>query len=277
MISWSADGRFVEYDIDLHHWSAVLTSPAWYQCTQSLSMSCAHPDGVLVAGASEDDNDDDGVGRHASFINIRNKEVRELPVLPHGMTSGGMMYSDGFVTIAGVSNDDGLHLDSSSSNLVYQLHLDTDTAWRQLPSLPVDVYWSMLQSDADYIYSIGGVGSNQFSRLHKRQNEDWDILAEIPERCDSLRCGTLMINHTLLLISPLSCMTYDVTSGTWSRDPHNDKDLEYASVVMHDGRILVHFLDSDGNRRLEYYNHQEKSWTRLGESRFNFPLVSLCY
>ena len=79
------------------------------------TIGCAHPDGVILAGAG-----DHNTGNHVVLLNVRTKQPAPLP----------------------------------DSNQVYQLNVSGDGGWVKLPSLPHTIWCPMLVCDDSYVYVL---------------------------------------------------------------------------------------------------------------------------
>ena len=92
------------------------------------TIGCAHPDGVILAGAG-----DHNTGNHVVLLNVRTKQPVPLPDI----------------------------------NQVHQLNVGGDGGWVKLPSLPHTVANPMLVCDDSYVYVLGGDGCKLCVKLPK--------------------------------------------------------------------------------------------------------------
>ena len=65
------DGWYKEYNEDTGRWEELIQKPEWWDRNTS---GCAHPDGVILAGA-----EDHNTGNHVVLLNVRTKQPVPLP------------------------------------------------------------------------------------------------------------------------------------------------------------------------------------------------------
>ena len=71
LVSYFADGWYRKYNDDIEEWKKLIKKPEWMdECTNG----CAHPDGVILAGA-----EDHNTGNHVVLLNVRTKQTVPLP------------------------------------------------------------------------------------------------------------------------------------------------------------------------------------------------------
>ena len=71
LVSFSADGWYKGYNEDTGRWEELIQEPEWMD---GGTMGCAHPDGVILAGA-----EDHNTGNHVVLLNVRTRQTVPLP------------------------------------------------------------------------------------------------------------------------------------------------------------------------------------------------------
>ena len=71
LVSSKADGWYSGYNEDTGRWEELIQKPVWWD---EYTRGCAHPDGVLLAGAKNHNT-----GNHVVLLNLRAKQLVPLP------------------------------------------------------------------------------------------------------------------------------------------------------------------------------------------------------
>ena len=71
LVTLDAEGWYNEYNEDTEEWEKLIQGPEW---RDDYTRGCAHPDGVILAGA-----EDYNTGNHVVLLNVRTKQTVPLP------------------------------------------------------------------------------------------------------------------------------------------------------------------------------------------------------
>ena len=171
-----------------------------------------------------------------------------------------MVYDADVLTIAG-----GQHFVDgqwNDSNRVYQLNVGSDGGWVSLPSLPHNVCNPMLACDDRYLYVLGGEECKQCIKLHNNNRHKWITITDLPVQCDRTDGGVLVINNTVLVVSPLHHMYLNTQNGTWIPQEYNDTRITHRTPVWFRGRITASVVrGADGAHTVECYNSITNTWS----------------
>ena len=71
LVSSFVDGWYKGYNEDTGRWEELIQYPEW---RDRYTSGCAHPDGVILAGA-----EDHNTGNHVVLLNVRTRQTVPLP------------------------------------------------------------------------------------------------------------------------------------------------------------------------------------------------------
>ena len=150
------------------------------------------------------------------------------------------------------------------SDKVYQLNVGGDGGWVKLPSLPhTPVYYPMLVCDDRYLYVLGGVGCKVCVKLDKNNQHQWTTFTDLPVECSDVRGGALVMNNTVLVMSPSRHMTLNTQTDTWTTQEYKDSNITYCTPVWYRDKVTASVRRGDGARTVECYNSTTNTWSVL--------------
>ena len=169
-----------------------------------------------------------------------------------------MVYNAGVLTLAGGQQSvDG---EWKRSNQVYQLNGVGGGGWVKLPSLPHRVSNPMLVCDDRYLYVLGGAGCKVCVKLDKNNQHQWTTITDLPVECSDVRGGVLIINNTVIVMSPSQLMTLNTRKDTWTTQEYKDNNITLCTPVWHRDKVTASVRRGDGDASVECYNSTTNTW-----------------
>ena len=149
------------------------------------------------------------------------------------------------------------------SDKVYQLNVGGDGGWVKLPSLPHRVNSPMLVCDDSYLYVLGGAGCKVCVKLDKNNQHHWTTFTDLPVQCDNVDGGVLVINNSVLVMSPSQLMTLNTQKDTWTTQEYKDSNITYCTPVWYRDKVTASVWRGDGDASVECYNSTTNTWSVL--------------
>ena len=173
-----------------------------------------------------------------------------------------MVYNAGVLTLAGGCQSE--YGQWKNSDKVYQLYVGGDGGWVKLPSLPhTPVCYPMLVCDDSYLYVLGGYQCTRCVKLAKDNKHQWITFTDLPVQCDNVFGGVLVINNTVLVMSPLRHMTLNTQTDTWTTQEYKDTDITACTPVWYRDKVTASVWRGDGAKTVECYNSTTNTWSVL--------------
>ena len=150
------------------------------------------------------------------------------------------------------------------SDKVYQLNVGGDGGWVKLPSLPHTPRWPMLVCDDRYLYVLGGYnGCKVCVKIDKNNQHQWTTFTDLPVQCTNVRGGVLVMNNTVLVMSPLQHMTLNTHKETWTTQEYKDNNITQCTPVWYRDKVTASVHRGGGAQTVECYNSTTNTWTVL--------------
>ena len=149
------------------------------------------------------------------------------------------------------------------SDNVYQLNVGGDGGWVELPSLPHAPVGPMLVCDDRYLYVLGGDGCKVCVKIDKNNQQQWTTFTHLPVECDDVLGGVLVINNTVLVMSPSHQMTLNTQTDTWTTQEYKDNNITLCTPVWYRDKVTASVVRGDGAHTVECYNSTTNTWDVL--------------
>ena len=149
------------------------------------------------------------------------------------------------------------------SDKVYQLNVGGDGGWVELPSLPHRVNSPMLVCDDRYLYVLGGYECKVCVKIDKNNQHQWTTFTDLPVRCSNVRGGVLVMNNTVLVMSPSQHMTLNSHKDTWTTQEYKDTNITFCTPVWYRDKVTASVWRGDGAWTVECYNSTTNTWSVL--------------
>ena len=150
-----------------------------------------------------------------------------------------------------------------NSDNVYQLNVGGDGGWVKLPSLPHTPVCPMLVCDDSYLYVLGGYDGCTSVKLDKNNQHQWTTFTDLPVQCDNLDGGVLVVNNTVLVMSPSQHMTLNTQTDTWTTQEYKDNNITHCTPVWYRDKVTASVHRGDGAYTVECYNSTTNTWSVL--------------
>ena len=138
----------------------------------------------------------------------------------------------------------------------------------------------MLVCDDRYLYVLGGVGCKLCVKLAKDNKHQWTTFTNLPVQCDGAYGGALVINNTVIVMSPSHQMTLDTHKDTWTTQEYKDTNITACTPVWYRDKVTASVRRGAGASTVDCYNSTTNTWTvlyRAGASTGAGAFLSLKY
>ena len=146
---------------------------------------------------------------------------------------------------------------------MYQLNVGGDGGWVELPSLPHIPLYPMLVCDDSYLYVLGGVDCTRCVKLDKDNKQQWTNFTDLPVQCDDVYGGALVINNTVIVMSPSHQMTLNTHKDTWTTQEYKDNNITVCTPVWYRDKVTASVHRGDDAWTVECYNSTTNTWSLL--------------
>ena len=235
-------------------WQEMMKSVSWMDEVSSVQ---TYLDGLIVVGARNSE------GKHVSYVDVKADVVQELPDLPQGVYSAGVVCVEEEVfVLGGYSN-------SRTVNTTWKLV--NKQQWEQLPSMIHDVYSAVCRIHKDTIYVIGSNNSdnNKHVQSFNMKTKTWTLKKELPRGCNRYTAGVVIHADKLTVITKDQMMSYDDVTDDWDIIKYDSITGGEMTAMEHEGQICAYVRNE---RKVMQYEPQGNSWNLLADD-----VPQLCY
>ena len=135
----------------------------------------------------------------------------------------------------------------------------------------------MLVCDDRYLYVLGGEKCTRCVKLDKDNKHQWTNFTDLPMQCHNGDGGALVINNTVVVMSPSQHMTLNTQTDTWTTQEYNDNNITACAPVWYRDKVTASVKRGDGARTVECYNSTTNTWSVLYRTNASTgPGVFLC-
>ena len=218
-----------QYNFITRKWIRVMDVPFWVDSGTSW-YACAHR--IIIAGAFWDKK----IAERVAVLDMKSREVKELPSLPVGISQPGVVVDGDDVYIIG-----GWDHYECFQNAIYCTNITQNSGWTTL-SMPIATYGSVISVDSDHIYVFGGGENETLTQIYNKHTQHWYRGATMPAECDMYTGRCIKEGNKFTIITVDTMMEYDSTDNTWKivkQYKSYDRDsFHRASAVSYKGDIL---------------------------------------
>ena len=231
-------------------WQEMIKSVSWMDSWSSVQI---YREGMVVVGAY---NSNMG-NKHVSYIDVKTGVVQELPDLPHGVWSAGVVCVEEEVFVLGGW--------SNGSRVNTTWKLVNKQQWEELPPLIHAVSSPVCKMHKDTIYVIGS-GSNDSNKHVQSFNintKTWTLKKQLPRGCNSWNSGVVIHADKLTVIAKDMMMLYDDVTDNWDVIKYNSITTGSTMTAMeHEGEICAYV---ETEQKVLQYDPQNNSWNLLAD------------
>ena len=192
-----------QYNVNARKWIELMDVPDWVdRCTSWY----ASEHRIVIAGADYVCMDAD----HVAVLDMKSREVKELPRLPAARSWPGVVVDGDEVNIIG-GKDDSWNV----ANTMYYTNITQNNGWTTLPTVPAAKALSVISDDSDHIYVFGGYVDNTQTKIYNKHTQQWSQGAEMPAGCDMSRGRCIKEGNKFTIITTDAMMEYNSNDDAW--------------------------------------------------------------
>ena len=226
-----------QYDVSTRKWIAIINEPDW---VDKFTTWYASEHLIIIAGAERTSVHGDRV----AVLDMKSREVKELPRLPAARSCPGVVLDGDEVYIVG-----GWDCSVTNTNTMYSTNLTQNNGWTKLPTMPTAICGSIISVDSDHIYVFGGRPDDTLTQIYNKHTQQWSGGARMPAGCCMYNGRCIKEGNKFTILTDKTMMEYNSNDKTWKvvkqYTPYGWSG--YASAVPYKGDILSCGIHKEDN------------------------------